>query len=101
MNIYVGNIPRSTDEQTIRDLFEEYGSVSEVKLLRDRYTGELRGFGFVTMESDEEAQNAIDNINDTELGGRTLVVNKARPRTERPNRGGGGYGNRNSGQRSW
>ncbi len=99
MNIYVGNIPRSTDEQTIRELFEEYGSVSEVKLLRDRYTGELRGFGFVTMESDEEAQNAIDNINETELGGRTLVVNKARPRTERPNRG--GYGNRNNSQRSW
>ncbi len=97
MNIYVGNIPRSTDEQTIRELFEEYGSVSEVKLLKDRYTGELRGFGFVTMESEEEAQNAIDSINETELGGRTLVVNKARPRnTERT---GNRFGNRNS--RSW
>ncbi len=97
MNIYVGNIPRNSEEQPIRELFEEYGNVSEVKLLRDRYTGELRGFGFVTMENDDEAQNAIDNINNTELGGRNLVVNKARPRTERSdNRG---FGNKS--QRSW
>ena len=97
MNIYVGNIPRNSDEQPIRELFEEYGNVSEVKLLRDRYTGELRGFGFVTMENDDEAQNAIDNIHNTELGGRNLVVNKARPRTERSDNK--GFGNRN--QRSW
>ncbi|NOX89392.1 MAG: RNA-binding protein [Calditrichaeota bacterium] len=102
MNIYIGNIPRTTDEQTVRSLFEEYGEVSEVKLLKDQYSGELRGFGFITMDSQEEAEKAIEGINSTELDGRTLVVNKARPRGERSgNRqgqgGGGGY--RNS--RSW
>lgn len=104
MNIYVGNLPRTTDEDTVRNLFTEYGEVGEVKLLRDHYSGELRGFGFVTMPSDEEAQNAIDALNGTELEGRSLVVNKARPRRDNGgrnyNRGGGSYqgGNRS---RSW
>ena len=104
MNIYVGNIPRNTDEQAIRNLFEEYGEVAEVKLLKDNYTGELRGFGFITMHSQEEAEKAIEGLNSTELDGRALVVNKARPRGERTgnnygksNNNGGGY--RNS--RSW
>ncbi len=105
MNIYVGNLPRTTDEETVRNLFAEYGEITEVKLLRDHYSGELRGFGFVTMPSDEEAQNAIDALNGTELEGRSLVVNKARPRRDNSggrnfNRGGGyqGGGNRS---RSW
>ena len=106
MNIYVGNLPRTTDEDTVRNLFQEYGEITEVKLLKDHYSGELRGFGFVTMPSDEEAQNAIDGLNGTELDGRSLVVNKARPRRDHNaggrsnNRSGGGYqgGNRS---RSW
>ncbi len=102
VNIYVGNIPRSTDEQTIRNLFEEYGEVAEVKLLKDNYTGELRGFGFITMHAQEEAEKAIEGLNSTELDGRTLVVNKARPRGERS--GGNRYGNNGGGfrnSRSW
>lgn len=102
MNIYVGNIPRTAEEETIRNLFEEYGEVAEVKLLKDNYTGQLRGFGFVTMHSQEEAEKAIEGINSMELEGRTLVVNKARPRGERSgnrfgNSNGGGYRN----NRSW
>jgi len=101
VNIYVGNIPRTTDEDTIRNLFEEYGEVAEVKLLKDNYTGQLRGFGFVTMNSDDEAEKAIEGINSSELEGRTLVVNKARPRGERS---GNRFGNSNGGyrnNRSW
>ncbi len=80
MNIYVGNLPRTTDEEAVREKFAEYGEVSEVKLIKDHYTNELRGFGFVQMSSDEEARNAIEGINGTEMGGRTLTVNEARPR---------------------
>lgn len=103
VNIYVGNIPRTTDEDTIRNLFEEYGEVAEVKLLKDNYTGQLRGFGFVTMHSQDEAEKAIEGINSTELEGRTLVVNKARPRGERSGSG-NRFGNSNGGyrnNRSW
>jgi RNA recognition motif-containing protein len=106
LNIYVGNLPRTTDEDTVRHLFEEYGEISEVKLLKDHYSGELRGFGFVTMPSDDEAQNAIDALNGYELEGRSLVVNKARPRRENTGggrnnyRGGGGGGYQGGGNRS-
>ncbi|NOX87997.1 MAG: RNA-binding protein [Calditrichaeota bacterium] len=103
MNIYVGNLPKTTNEDTVRQLFEAYGETTEVKLLRDQYTGELRGFGFITMPSNEEAQKAIDGINGTELEGRTLVVNEARPRKDRSggrHRGGGG-GYQGSRSRSW
>ena len=61
MNIYVGNLPRTTDEETVRKLFEEYGEVTEIKLLKDQYTGELRGFGFVTMPAKADAQKAIQD----------------------------------------
>jgi len=104
LNIYIGNLPKTTTEETVRKLFEEYGEVTEIKLLKDQYTDELRGFGFVTMTSKADAQKAIQEVNDTELEGRTLIVNEARPRKERSGghqRGGGGGGFHGSRSRSW
>ena len=83
MNIYVGNLPKSTDEQAIRKLFEEHGEVTEVKLIKDKFTDELRGFGFVEMPSKADAEKAIQEVNGTELEGSTLTVNEARPRNDR------------------
>ncbi|MBN2089595.1 RNA-binding protein [candidate division KSB1 bacterium] len=90
MNIYVGNLPKTVTEETVRALFQEYGEVTEVKLIKDHDTGELRGFGFIEMPSKAEAQAAIQGINETELEGRTLTVNEARRRGERGGGGGGG-----------
>jgi len=106
LNIYVGNLPKTTDEETVRKLFEEYGEVTEIKLLKDQYSGELRGFGFITMPSKADGQKAIQEVNDVELEGRTLIVNEARPRKERSGGrrgggGGGGGGYRGSRSRSW
>jgi len=83
LNIYVGNLPKSTDEQAIRKLFEEHGEVTEVKLIKDKFTDELRGFGFVEMPSKADAEKAIQEVNGTELEGSTLTVNEARPRNDR------------------
>lgn len=88
MNIYVGNLPKSITEEIVRDLFKEYGEVSEVKLIKDQYSGELRGFGFVEMPAKADAQKAIAEIDETEIDGRKIIVNEARPRKDRP--GGGG-----------
>ena len=102
MNIYVGNLTKTTTEEAVRKVFEEYGEVAEVKLIKDQYTGELRGFGFITMPSKSDAQKAIQEVNGAELEGRTLIVNEARQRTERTGgrqRGGGGY--QGSRSRSW
>ena len=104
MNIYIGNLPKTTGEETIRKLFEEYGEVTEIKLLKDQYTDELRGFGFITMPSKADAQKAIQEVNDIEIEGRTLIVNEARPRKDRSGGrrgGGGGGGQRGSRSRSW
>lgn len=104
MNIYIGNLPKTTDEETVRKLFEEYGEVSEIKLIKDQYTNELRGFGFVTMPSQEEAKKAIQEINDTEMEGRQVIVNEARPKKDRSHgrRGGrGGGGSHRPRSRSW
>lgn len=83
MNIYVGNLPKTTTEEAVRELFSAHGEVSEVKLIKDQYSGELRGFGFIEMPSKSEAQKAIEEVNGTELEGRTLIVNEARPRKDR------------------
>ncbi|MGQ4806729.1 hypothetical protein NKDENANG_00064 [Candidatus Entotheonellaceae bacterium PAL068K] len=80
-NIYVGNLPFSTTADEIRDLFSAHGTVESVNLITDRETGRLRGFGFVEMV--DGAQEAIEALHQTELGGRTLTVNLARPRQER------------------
>ena len=104
MNIYVGNLPKATNEEAVKELFAEYGEVTEVKLIKDQYTGELRGFGFITMPSKADAQKAMQEINGKELEGRTLVVNEARPRGDRSGGGrqrGGGGGFRGSRSRSW
>ena len=93
MNIFVAKLSYDTQESTLRDLFEEYGEVSSVKIIMDKFTGNSKGFGFVEMPNDDEGYNAINDLNDTELDGRTIVVKKARPREDRSNnRGGGGGG---------
>jgi RNA recognition motif-containing protein len=88
--LYVGSLPYSTTEQQLSELFGQHGSVQSAKVITDRFTGQSRGFGFVEMATDEEAQKAIAALNGAELGGRTLVVNEARPQEKRPFGGGGG-----------
>jgi len=88
--IYVGNLNFSVTEAALRSLFEAYGSVESVKLVTDRDSGQPRGFGFVEMTNDAEAAQAINGLNSKDLEGRTLIVNEARPKPERPG-GGGGY----------
>ncbi|HUU98983.1 MAG TPA: RNA-binding protein [Phycisphaerae bacterium] len=94
-NIYVGNLPYDATEEQLRELFGAHGSVERVNLITDRMTGQSRGFGFVEMVDQEAAEAAIEAINGTELNGRTLNVNVARPKTE--HRGGGGGGHRGGG----
>jgi RNA recognition motif-containing protein len=88
--IYVGGLPYSTTEQQLSDLFAAHGSVASARIITDKFTGQSRGFGFVEMSSDAEAQAAITALNGTQLGGRTLTVNEARP--QEPRSGGGGRG---------
>ncbi|MEX5217929.1 MAG: RNA recognition motif domain-containing protein [Nitrospiraceae bacterium] len=88
--LYVGSLPYSTTEQQLSDLFAQHGSVQSAKVITDRFTGQSRGFGFVEMATDEEAQKAIAALNGADLGGRTLVVNEARPQEKRSFGGGGG-----------
>jgi len=90
--LYVGSLPYSTTEQQLTELFAQHGTVQSAKVISDRYTGQSRGFGFVEMATNEEAQKAIAALNGTPLGGRTLVVNEARPQEKRPYGGGGGGG---------
>ena len=99
MNIYVGNLPKSITEDIVRGLFEEYGEVSDVKLIKDQYSGELRGFGFIEMPAKADAQKAIAEIDETEIEGRKIIVNEARPRNDRSGgrRGPGGGGRRGGG----
>jgi len=92
MNIYVGNLSYDTTEEQLRQAFEEFGQVSGINIITDRYTGEPRGFAFVEMAAQNEASAAISGLNGRELNGRTLNVNEARPRTEGGGRGGGGRG---------
>ena len=99
MNIYVSNLNFATKDDSLQDLFAQYGEVSSANIITDRESGRSRGFGFVEMPNDEEGKKAIDSLNDTEFEGKTITVNVARPKTERNdrggyNRGGGGY-NRN------
>ena len=82
--IYVGNLPYSTTDQELQDLFATHGTVQSANVVTDRYTGRSRGFGFVEMGSAEEAQQAITALNGTEYEGRNLVVNEARPKESRP-----------------
>ena len=98
MNIYVGNLPYSVNDQDLMTLFSQYGSVSSAKVVIDREMDRSKGFGFVEMPSNEEGSNAINKLNGSEFAGRALRVNEARPREERPRSGGGGgYGGGGSG----
>ena len=90
MNIYVGNLSRETTEDDLRQAFAAFGQVESASVVKDKFTGESRGFGFVEMPSKAEAQAAIADMNGKDLMGRALNVNEARPRTERGGRGGGG-----------
>jgi RNA recognition motif-containing protein len=99
MRIYVGNLPYTTTEESLREAFEQYGAVESATVVRDGDTGRSRGFGFVEMNSTEEAQAAIDGLNGTELDGRALTVNEARPQQQRRPGGGGGGGSRGGGRR--
>lgn len=92
MNIYVGNISRTAVEQDLKEAFEAFGAVQSVAIIKDKFSGESRGFGFVEMPNKEEAEKAISSLNGKDLKGRTLTVNEARPRTDRPRTGGGGGG---------
>ena len=94
MRIYVGNLSFDTTQDELRDLFAQYGEVSDVHLPMDRESGRPRGFGFIELPDDAQAQAAIDAINGTEVGGRTLTVNQARERTERDRSQGGHAGGR-------
>lgn len=98
MRIYVGNFGFDTSDQQIREAFEAFGQVQEVSLIQDRDTGRPKGFGFVEMPDNAEAQAAIEALNGKEFTGRSITVNEARPRQERSG-GGGGYGNRGGGPR--
>jgi RNA recognition motif-containing protein len=94
VNIYVGNLSREVTEDELRKAFEAFGQVGSVSIIKDRYSGESRGFGFVEMATKTEAQAAINGLNGTSLKERTLSVSEARPRTEGGRRpfGGGGFG---------
>jgi cold-inducible RNA-binding protein len=98
-NIFVGNLDFNTSEDELRQLFEAYGQVDRVAIMTDRDTGRSRGFGFVEMASAEDGEKAIAALNGSQVGGRTLNVNEARPKPER-SAGGGGGGGRGGRERS-
>ena len=98
--LYVGNLPYSVRDGDLEQAFGQFGSVTSAKVMMERDTGRSKGFGFVEMGSDEEAQSAINGMNGQPLGGRSVVVNEARPMEERPPRsGGGGFGGGGGGRR--
>lgn len=84
MNIYVGNLPYSTTDEELRDIFEAYGTVDSARVIFDRVTDRSKGFGFVEMPNDQEGQSAISKLDGSQMQGRTLKVNEARPREARP-----------------
>jgi len=91
-NIFVGNLSFNTNEDELRQAFEAYGQVDRVSIMTDRDTGRSRGFGFVEMANSEDGEKAIAALNGSQVGGRTINVNEARPKTERAGGGGGGGG---------
>lgn len=89
-NLYVGNLPHSTTEAELRNVFQVHGAVERVNIVTDRETGRARGFAFVEMTDAGDAEKAIAALNGTQLGGRALTINEAKPKTDRPRSGGGG-----------
>ena len=105
-NIYVGGLPYSTTEGQLQEIFAAHGSVESARVITDKFTGRSKGFGFVEMSSGGEAQKAIEALNGTEIEGRTLTVNEARPQEKRSGfgddrRGGGGDGGRGGRRNRW
>lgn len=96
--LYVGGLPFNTTEDELKAAFAEHGSVASARIITDRETGRSKGFGFVEFENDDEGKAAEAAMNNSDLGGRTIRVNEARPQTDRPPRDGG---NRGGGPRSW
>lgn len=105
--LYVGNLPYSATEDSLREFFSQAGNVESAAIITDKMSGRSKGFGFVEMSTDNEAQAAIDTLNGKDMDGRAITVNEARPKEDRPqggfNRGRGGFGggNRDGGRRSW
>lgn len=101
--LYVGGLPYSVTEGRLQELFSAHGTVESANVISDKFTGQSRGFGFVEMGSSGEAQKAISALNGTQLDGRTLTVNEAKPQARRDGGGGGGggYGNRDGGRNRW
>src|SRR5215471_10414112 len=97
-NLYVGNLPHSTTETELRTVFEAHGAVDKVSIVTDRETGRSRGFAFVEMTDSSAADKAIAALNGTELGGRTLTINEARPKSDRPKGAGSRFGGRGGGR---
>ena len=94
MKLYVGRLPYQTNDQDLADLFGRFGQVLSATVITDRETGRSKGFGFVELSDDQEARNAIDQLNGSTLEGRTIIVNEANPRPEPRSRGGSGYQSR-------
>lgn len=90
MNIFAAKLSFDTQSEDLREAFEEFGEVSSASVITDKFTGKSKGFGFVEMPNDDEARKAIDELNDSQLDGRTIVVKKAEPREDRGSGGGGG-----------
>jgi len=99
MNIYVGNLDYNVNDQDLERFFAEYGTVTSAKIIIDKYNGRSKGFGFVEMTTDEEAQAAIEALNGKEVDGRTITVNEARPQEPRPRSGGRDFGGNQ--RRNW
>ncbi len=98
MNIFIGSLSFSVNDEGLAELFQEYGEVSSARVITDRFTGRSRGFGFVEMDDESAATKAIEELNGVEVDGRPIAVSEARPREERPARSfnnRGGYGDRN------
>ncbi|MCH6545236.1 MAG: RNA-binding protein [Deltaproteobacteria bacterium] len=98
--LYVGGLPYSATEGQLQEKFAAHGTVESTRVITDKFTGQSRGFGFVEMSSGGEAQKAIDGLNGTQMDGRTLVVNEAKPMAKRDNDG-GGRGDRSGGRNRW
>jgi len=92
--LYVGGLPYSVTEDKLQEIFSAHGTVESARVITDRFTGRSRGFGFVEMSNEEEAQTAIDSLNGSDLDGRSLTVNEAKPQENRGGGGGGGVGDR-------
>ncbi|MGB5833676.1 MAG: RNA-binding protein [Thiohalocapsa sp.] len=89
MNIYVGNLPYSVSDADLRETFAQYGDVDQVNLITDKFTGDSKGFGFVEMNNNSQADAAIKALNGTDMKGRNITVNQAKPKSDRPSGGGG------------